>query len=501
MRLPQAQSHQQSATFALSQPAPDSRGAGKETAGKWTIFFLVAIGIFMATLDTSIVNISLPLIAQNFGVPLSGAIEWVVIAYLVTTTALLLTAGRLADLLGRKAVWIAGLLLFTASSALCGLAPSLSLLITARAVQGVGGALVMAVSPAMLTSAFPARERGRALGINAMNVALGTSSGPILGGLLTASFSWRWIFFVNVPVGLLGLVASLLILKERAHFKTGRFDPLGAILIAVSMAGLTAGLSFGQELGWTSPLILLALLVGLLALVTLPFVERRVPNPVMVLALLRNRVFDSSLVSLLLSFLALFAVSVLMPFSLEQLHGFSPLQAGLLLTPVPLTLALIAPVSGRLSDRIGSHWLAAGGLAIACLGLILMSQLNEHSSIFGLIWRMILTSIGQGLFQAPNNSALLGAAPRDLQGSASGFLATARTMGQSVSVALAGAIFVGLGGAAAGNILVTHPGGVLLAESQRIFDTAFQATFLACAAIAALGIVASLVRGKEERQK
>jgi Na+/melibiose symporter-like transporter len=296
----------------------------------------------------------------------------------------------------------------------------------------------------------------------------------------------------------LGLVASLLILKERVHFKTGRFDPRGALLIAVGMAGLTAGLSFGQELGWISPLILL---VGLLALVTLPFVERRVPNPVMVLALLRNRVFDSSLVSLLLSFLALFAVSVLMPFSLEQLHGFSPLQAGLLLTPVPLTLALIAPVSGRLSDRIGSGFLAAGGLAIACLGLILMSQINEHSSIFDLVWRMILTSIGQGLFQAPNNSALLGAAPRDLQGSASGFLATARTMGQSVSVALAGAIFVGLGGAAAGNILVTHPGGVLLAESQRIFDTAFQATFLACAAIAALGIVASLVRGKEERQK
>ncbi len=495
------QSCEPSTALALPLPTTSTSGSGEETAGKWAIFFLVAIGIFMATLDSSIVNISLPTMARGFGVPLSGAIEWVVIAYLVATTSVLLTAGRLADLLGRKVVWIAGLMLFTASSALCGLAPSLSMLIAARAVQGVGGALLMAVGPAMLTSAFPAQERGRALGINATNVALGTSLGPILGGVLTASLSWRWIFYVNVPIGLIGLMATLLILKERIHLKAARFDPLGALLIAVGMAGLTAGLSFGQELGWTSPLILSVLLMGILALIALPFVEQRVPNPVIVLALLRNRVFDSSIVSLLFSFLALFAVSFLMPFYLEQLRSFSTLQAGLLLTPVPVTLALIAPFSGSLADRIGSRWLTAGGLTIACLGLVLMSQLNEHSSLFDMVWRMVLTSIGQGLFQAPNNSALLGSAPRHLQGSASGFLATARTIGQSLSVALAGAIFAGLGGATAGNVLVTHPTSVHLTLYQQTFDTAFQATFLACAAIAAIGIFASLVRGKEARQK
>ncbi len=296
-------------------------------------------------------------------------------------------------------------------------------------------------------------------------------------------------------------MATLLILKERIHLKAGRFDPLGALLIAVGMAGLTAGLSFGQEQGWTSPLILTLLLLGLLALVTLPFVEQRVRNPVIVLALLRNRVFDSSMVSLLFSFLALFAVSFLMPFYLEHLRGFSTLQAGLLLTPVPVTLALIAPLSGSLADRIGSRWLTAGGLMIACIGLVLMGQLNEHSSLFAIVWRLILTSIGQGLFQAPNNSALIGSAPRHLQGSASGFLATARTMGQSMSMALAGAIFVGLGGATAGNFLVTHPTSVHLTGYQQTFDTAFQATFLACATIAAIGILACLVRGKEERRK
>ena len=220
-----------------------------------------------------------------------------------------------------------------------------------------------------------------------------------------------------------------------------------------------------------------------------------------VLGLLRNRVFTSSILSLLLSFLALFAVSFMMPFYFEQLRGFPTELAGLLLTPVPLTLAVVAPISGAMADRFGSRWLAASGLTIACIGLILISQLNEHSSIFDIIWRMVFTSIGQGLFQSPNNSALLGAAPRNLQGSASGFLATGRTMGQSISVAIAGAVFTGLGGAAAGNAIVAHANSAQLSLYQQTFDSAFRATFIVCAAIAAVGIFASLVRGKEDQKQ
>jgi EmrB/QacA subfamily drug resistance transporter len=495
------QSRQQDAVISPALVMENPGESGGETVGKWTMFSLVAIGIFMATLDSSIVNISLPIIARNFGVPLSGAVEWVIIAYLVATAAVLLTAGRLADMIGRKIVWTAGMILFTIGSACCGLAPSLGLLIAARTVQGVGGALLMSIGPAMLTSAFPAHERGRALGINAITVALGVSIGPILGGIITASLSWRWIFYVNVPIGLIGLVATLLVLKERIRLNAGRFDPLGALLIAVCMAGLTSGLSFGQELGWTSPLILAFLLAGIFTLIALPFVERRVRNPVIVLSLLRNRVFNSSIVSLLLSFLALSVATFLMPFYFEQLRSFSTIQSGMLLTPIPITLALIAPLSGSLADRIGSRWLTAGGLFIACIGLVLMSQLNEHSSLFDIVWRMILTSMGQGLFQAPNNSALLSSAPPDMQGSASGFMATARVMGQSLSVALAGAIFVGLGGATAGSTLATHASNLQHISYQHTFDTAFQAAFLVCAALAAIGIGASLVRGKEERSK
>ena len=201
-----------------------------EHAGKWAVLAVVAIGVFMATLDSSIVNISLPSIAGYFSVPLNGAISWVIIAYLFATAAILLTAGRLSDMIGRKAVWLSGLVLFTGSSALCGIAPSLAFLIASRALQGLGGALLMSVSPAILTLAFPSTERGRALGLNAVIVALGVSVGPTLGGFITAYFSWRWIFYVNVPIGIIGIIMTLRVLTERVRRNPGRFDPPGAIL-------------------------------------------------------------------------------------------------------------------------------------------------------------------------------------------------------------------------------------------------------------------------------
>lgn len=479
-------------------PAPDDTG---ERAGKWAVLTIVAIGVFMATLDSSIVNISLPSMARDFGIPLSGAIEWVIIAYLVATAAILLTAGRLADMVGRKVVWSTGLVIFTLGSALCGAAPNLPFLIAMRAFQGIGGALIMAVSPAMLTSAFPAQERGRALGLNAVIVSLGISVGPVLGGIITAYFSWRWIFYVNVPIGIIGLIATLRVLTERIHRNPGRFDPLGALLLGVGLASLTAGLSFGVELGWLSLPIVLMLVVSVISLALLPVVESRVPNPVIVFSLLRNRVFSSAILSLILNFLALFAVGFMLPFYLEQLRHFSTIEAGLLLTPLPLAIAFIAPLSGRLADRFGSRWLAAGGMTLACLGLVLLSTINQNSSIWDIVWRLIIVGAGQALFQSPNNSALMGAAPREFQGSASGFLATGRTFGQSVSVAIAGAVFASTGGAAAGLALVSSPSHnpATLAALQETFVYGFHQTFLVCTAIAVIGIFASLVRGKGEQ--
>ena len=484
-------------------PKMQKQGVGdtREHANKWAVFAIVATGVFMSTLDSSIVNISLPTIARYFGVPLSGAIEWVVISYLVVIASLLLTIGRLADIIGRKPIWAAGLGIFTIGSALCGLAPSLGFLIAARGFQGLGGALLFAISPAMLTSAFPEEERGRALGLNAVMVALGVSAGPTIGGILTESFSWRSIFYVNVPIGIVGFILTLRVLTERARRGRGRFDPLGAVLLALGLASLTLGLSFGTEIGWTSPLLIGLLAFAVVALGALVYVERRVSDPIIDFTLLRNRVFASANTSLVLSFMALFAVSFLLPFYLEELRHFSTLQSGLLLTPLPLAIAMVAPFSGILADRIGTRWLAAGGLSLACIGLILISELDTRSSVFDIVWRLAITGIGQGLFQSPNNSALIGSAPATRRGVASGFLATGRVIGQSLSVALAGAIFAGLGGARAGQILLTEQARSAPPEQismlQHTFVMSFHTAFLVCAAIAAIGVVTSLVRGKE----
>ncbi|MBA2288726.1 MAG: MFS transporter [Ktedonobacteraceae bacterium] len=483
--------------------APDE---GFRQNNKWVVFVIIAIGIFMATLDSSIVNISLPTIARYFGVPLSGSIEWVTIAYLVATSAVLLTAGRVADMIGRKPVWSVGLVIFTLGSAICGAAPALGFLVAARGLQGVGGALMMAVSPAMLTGAFPTHERGRALGLNAINVSLGVSVGPTLGGLITSYFSWRWIFYVNIPIGILGFFATWYFLKEKVNKRPGRFDPLGAILLAVGLAGVTLGLSFGQELGWTAPLVVAGLGVGIGTLIALYIVEHRVSYPVIDFTLLRRRVFFSANVSLILSFMALFAVSFLLPFYLEQLHAFPTAQAGLLLTPLPITIACIAPISGSLADRIGTRWLAAVGLSISCIGLVLLSQLNAQSTIWDIIWRLVFIGVGQALFQSPNNSALMGDAPAGQQGVAAGFLATGRVVGQSISVALAGAIFTALGGATAGlSLVVGRQHNTLSPEHmsalQQVFAHSFQTAFIVCACIAAIGVLTSLVRGKEQRRR
>jgi EmrB/QacA subfamily drug resistance transporter len=472
-------------------------GIGSSAAGKWAVFVIVAIGVFMGTLDSSIVNISLPVIARNFGVPLSGAVEWVIIGYLVMNAAALLTAGRLSDMAGRRVVWLAGLVLFTGSSALCGAALSLWFLVAARLLQGLGGALLFSTSPALLITAFPARERGRALGYNAVTVALGTSAGPTLGGIITGYASWRWIFYLNVPVGILGIVLSALLLKEKATHRPSRFDPLGAALLGVGLASLVAALSFGAELGFASPLILGTGLLGLSCLGFVAYVEKRAPNPIIRLSLFRNRVFLSANLSLVLSFLALFAVSFLMPFYLEQLRAYPTQIAGLLLTPLPFMIALVAPISGRIADKTAStRWLASFGLLIACAGLVLLGLLKASSSMTDIVLRLLLVGFGQGLFQAPNNSALLGSAPPEQRGSASGFLATGRVIGQSMSVALAGAVFAGLGGAAAGTALQLSLGA--LAGLQGIFLRGFRAALFVCAGIALLGVFASLVRGREQ---
>jgi len=477
---------------ARDRPAAQPRGASK-----WAVFAIVGTGVFMCTLDSSIVNLSLPAIAARFGAPVGPEVELVIIAYLVVIASTLLVAGRLSDRVGRRPIWIAGLLIFTAGSALCGAAPSLGVLVGARVVQGLGGSLLMAVSPAMLIAAFPPGERGRALGFNAMTVAAAITAGPVLAGLITAHASWRWIFYVNVPIGLAGAIATSLVLPVDRRSSQARFDIAGAALLGLTLASLTSALSIGNDVGWGSPCILGLAATAVVAAGLFVIRELRFEAPLIDHRLFQNRLFAWAVVSLVLSFLAVYATSFLVPFYFEQLRGFSVGKTGLVLAVSPVVMVVVAPISGTLADRFGTRWLAASGMTLLCGGLLLFARLDETSSYGAVTVPQLVAALGMALFQSPNNSALMGAVPHDRQGVASGMIATGRTVGQSVSIAIGGAVFASCGGASAGRAILHRRDDPGLAAA---FLHGYRWALITCAAFAALGVVTTLLRGSDRRR-
>jgi EmrB/QacA subfamily drug resistance transporter len=468
-----------------------------QAPSKWAIFGLVSVGTFMTTLDTSITNIALPSIAKAFGTPVSGPVEWVVIGYLVVLAAALLSISRLADIVGRERIWVSGLVLFIAGSALSGVAPTLLLLVGARALQGLGAALIFAPALALIVDAFPMKQRGQALGLNALIISLGVTAGPTLGGLITDSLGWRWIFFVNVPLGFIGLLIARRLFTFAGGARTRRFDLPGAVAFGLGLASLSLGMSFGSEWGWTSPALILTMAIALVSLVGGVFMERRRRDPLVDIGLLASRRLGVPLASFLFSILALFAVGFLMPFYLEELRGLTPFSAGLLLTPFSLGLALMAPISGRLADRGHGRWLGPVGLGLAAVGFVLLARVGADTSFAEIALWLALSGIGQGLFISPNTTAVMSGVPRDQTSMASGLIATTRAVGQALSVAIAGATFIGFGGAAAGAALsVGAPTAAAVAALDGTFLDALRAALLISGVFAATGAILSLSRSR-----
>jgi EmrB/QacA subfamily drug resistance transporter len=457
---------------------------------KWLILTSVSLGSLMSTLDGSIVNIALPSIQTDFGIDLT-TVEWVVVAYLLVVGSLLLPFGRLGEVLTFKRVYLVGFAIFTLASLSCAASPNELSLIGSRVVQAVGAGMMMAMGPAIVAHTFPPNERGRALGLNGVSVSIGLSLGPALGGVLTQVATWRAIFLINAPIGLLAILWAAHILPDEEKGREQRFDVAGAILSGVGLFSLLLALSEGQSWGWTSPAIvlLLAAFVGFGVLFLLA--ERRSIQPMIDLALFKIRPFSAGLASVVVAFAGLFTATFLLPFLLQQARGFSPIEAGLLLTPVPITMAVVAPLSGALSDRIGPRLPASIGMAIMVLGLLSLTQLPVNFTLPDLIWRLVLLGIGQGLFMSPNSSAVLGSVPRPRMGTASGTLAQMRVNGQALGIALSAAIVairmpVHLGAAVGPPTVAVR--NVALADS--IHDA-----FAIAALICCIGIVASLVRG------
>jgi EmrB/QacA subfamily drug resistance transporter len=456
---------------------------------KWLVLSSVSIGTFMATLDGGIVNISLPKIAEAFAIDIA-TVEWVVIAYLLTIGSLILPIGRAGEILTFRRVYLAGFALFTAASVLCGLAPSEGALILSRVVQGVGAAMLMAMGPAIIARTFGPGERGRALGLNAISVSVGLSIGPALGGLLTELGSWRAIFLVNLPVGILAILWAARVLAVEPPGRRQSFDMPGAALAGAAAFCLLLALSQGQSWGWTSPAILGLLVLFIVFGVAFIARERRTAQPMIDLALFRIRAFSTGLASVMIVFAALFTATFLLPFVLQDGAGYSPLEAGLLLTPIPITTAFVAPLSGALSDRIGSRLPASLGMAVMTLGILSLTQLPAQFTPLDLVWRLVLIGIGQGLFMSPNTSAVLGSVPLGRLGTASGTLAHARIDGQALGIAASAAIIAIRLPVHLAALGASSPGA-----QQAAFVLAAEDAFAVAAVVCAVGIVTSAIRG------
>ena len=408
---------------------------------KWFVMAAVAMGIFLATIDGSIVNIALPTLVKTFNQPLS-VVEWVVLAYLLTVTTLMISMGRLADMIGKKPLYVAGFSIFILGSMLCGMSSSVGMLIGFRVFQAIGASMMMGLGMAIVTEAFPQDERGKALGITGVMVSLGVIAGPSIGGIILESLSWHWLFFVNIPVGLIGIPMVLRFVPFIRPAGKQQFDYWGAILLFVSLAGLLLALSLGQEMGYGSPLILALFGIFLIGLAAFLWVERSVAQPMVELRLFNNAWFSISLLTGLMTFVASAGTVLLLPFFLQDMLCLSPRTAWLLMAVKPVAIGIFAPISGALSDRICSRKLTALGLFVLIAGYWSVSGVTQDTSLFEFALRALPIGIGMGIFQSPNNSAVMGAAPKERLGIVSGMLSISRTLGQMIGISLVSALWV-----------------------------------------------------------
>ena len=466
----------------------------KRLESKWLILTAVMLGSIMAPLDASIVNTVLPSITEFFHTEISIA-QWVPTVYLLTISCLILLYGRLGDMLGYKKIFLYGLAAFTVASILCGFSQSIWMLIAFRALQGLAAGMMMAVSFAIITAAFPPTERGKALGIAAISIAVGLGLGPTLGGLIAEHLSWRYIFFINVPIGISALLWGSRVIPQGIK-KTGqRLDLSGTLTALVFLLSILLYANRGEDWGWLSTASLSLLVVALLSGTSFIWIERKSAQPMLNLALFTNRVFSFANLSALLSFMALYAVVFLTPFYLTFVLHYSILKVGLVMAASPIATLFVAPLSGALSDRIGTRALAFCGMCIGALGLFLLSGLTASADSFDVIWRLTIAGAGMGMFQSPNNSAIMGSVPVTHLGIASGILAAMRNVGMVFGIAVAGVVLYNVAPIA----VSMQPGAFSSADIQE-FLSGLRWAYISGAALAGTAALTSLAAIVRRRQ-
>ncbi len=468
-------------------------------AYKWVVLSVTTVGALMAAIDGTIVILGLPEMMTELHADLIEMV-WVIMGYILVSTVFLLTFGRVADMFGRVRMYNLGFVIFTIGSALCGFSQNATQLILFRLVQGSGAAMMAVNSVAIVTEVFPPNERGRALGVNAVTWAAGGVLGPILGGLILNAGSWRWIFFINVPIGIFGALWGYIVLKEQSGHKSGEgFDLIGAATFSLGLVAILLALTLGIQFSWFSLPMETLFLIFVVMLGLFFWHERHTRSPVLDFSLFKDRVYNFSVLAAMMQALALFSVNFLIVFYLQGVRGFDPLKAALLLIPLPLVSSVTAPISGWVADRIGARTPATLGLLIQAAALVYLTRLTPTTSYTTLVAGLVLMGLGGGMFYSPNTSAAMNASPNHRLGIAAATLATLRQTGMVTSFALSLAVAAG---SLPRNVMMQLFVGTNVSLGSQVmqsFVIGIHSAFIVSTALCLIAAGISLVRGKENR--
>ncbi|OMD34233.1 MFS transporter [Paenibacillus odorifer] len=403
---------------------------------RWMILIVLNIFTFMSTLDGSIVNIALPELSKQLKLPMAQ-IEWVTTGYLMAICAAILFFGKLGDIVGKIRIFKIGTVVFVIGSMLCGFSLSLPALLASRVIQAIGASMTMANSQGIVTDIFPANERGKALGFIGTFVSLGSIAGPSLGGIMVSTLGWEYIFWVNIPIGVIAILLGWKVLPKDLTRTKSTIDVPGSLLFAIFIISLFAGLLLGQQLGYGDSLIVTSLIVAVISFIAFLWTELRRKEPLLQLSLFKNPLFSLSILCGFLVFTANFCFNIIAPFYAQNMLNLSPFEAGFLLMLLPICMVVVAPISGALSDKIGSEFLTFAGLVVMVIAQFGLAELHEGSSVVLVgVWIAML-GIGSGLFQSPNNSLVMSKVPRTQLGSAGSVNSLVRNVGMVVGITIA----------------------------------------------------------------
>lgn len=462
---------------------------------RWWILVSVAMFTFMSTLDASIVNIALPTISKDMNVPMNQS-EWIVSIYLMIVCACLLLFGKIGDSFGKIKVYRIGTIIFTIGSLLCGFNQSLGFLLFARIVQGIGSSMTMATNSGIITEVFPFKERGRALGSIGAFVSLGSIAGPGIGGLILSQFSWPYIFWINVPVGIITILIGEKFLP-RDIIKSGKkVDMVGFSLFAVFIMTFFGAIFIGQEIGFNALLSMVLFIFALLSLIIFIRVEKRVSQPLITFSIFKNKVFTMSLITAVLIFSSNFFVNVVIPFYLQNARGLPASKAGLLMMVFPLLMVVGSPISGFLTDKIGTKLLTFSGLFLLSVTSLMYMFLNQGTPLWYYILATGIMGLGNALFQSPNNTTVMSSVAKEDLGVAGSMNSFARNLGMVLGIALATTILYNAMSAVYGQRVTTF-----ISERPDIFIFGMRITFLGSFILCLTALGLTLFRSLKARKK